>query len=74
MEKNSSYELIVAIPHPEGQGKKKWLTYHSPDLLNFQQFLDRKWRNWLFFNVKDKTGQIASYTKNKRATTKRVER
>jgi hypothetical protein len=73
MEKESSYTIVVAIPHPEEKGKKKWLTYHSPDLLNFQRFLDRDWADWLFFNVKDKAGQtLASFTKNNRCLVKRI--
>jgi len=70
----SSYTIVVAVPHPEEKGKKKWLTYHSPDLLSFQRFLDRDWDNWLFFNVFDKLGnRLASFTKNNRAVSKRVE-
>jgi hypothetical protein len=47
-------------------------TWHTPDLLDFQKFLDRDYPEWRFFNVYIKEQQIASFTKNNRATAKRV--
>lgn len=71
MEKNNSYTCIAVVP--EGR-ERKGLKYHTPDLLDFQRFLDRTHANWLWFNVYNKEGvQIASYTKNKRAIAKRVD-
>ena len=72
MTKIESYTCIAVVP--DGK-ERKGLKYHTPDLLDFQRFLDRTHANWLWFNVFDKAGvQIASYTKNKRAITKRVEK
>lgn len=70
--KIESYTCIAVVP--DGK-ERKGLKYKTPDLIDFQRFLDRTHTNWLWFNVFDKAGvQIASYTKNKRATTKRVEK
>lgn len=48
---------------------KEW---HTPDLLDFQKFLDRDYPDWRFYNVRVNDVQVASYTKNNRATSKRV--
>ena len=69
--KTDSYKIIVVIP--DGK-ERKGLKYNSPDLLNFQKFLDTKFPDWLWFNVFDKEKkQIASFTKNNRCVSKRVE-
>ena len=69
--KTDSYRIIVVIP--DGK-ERKGLKYSSPDLLNFQKFLDTKFPDWLWFNVFDKEKkQIASFTKNNRCVSKRVE-
>jgi hypothetical protein len=73
MEKNSSYKAIVVIPDNSEEGGRRGLRYNTPDLLDFQRFLDKQYPEWLWFNVFDKEGnQIANYTKNKRALTRRV--
>jgi hypothetical protein len=50
----------------------KTITLHTPDLLDFQKFLDRDYPEWRFFNVYIKEQQIASFTRNNRATAKKV--
>jgi len=72
-EKLKSYRIIATIKDESQESGKKWVKYHSPDLLSFQLFLDKEYPEWLWFNVYDGKGvQIANYTKNKRATCKRV--
>lgn len=69
--KTDSYKIIVVIP--DGT-ERKGLKYSSPDLLNFQKFIDTKFPDWLWFNVFNKEKkQIASFTKNNRCVSKRVE-
>jgi hypothetical protein len=68
--KTDSYKIIVVIP--EGK-ERKGLKYNSPDLLNFQRFIDTKYPDWLWFNVFNKEGrQIASFTQKSRCYSKRV--
>jgi hypothetical protein len=58
---------------PDGK-ERKGLKYNSPDLLSFQKFIDTKFPDWLWFNVFNKEKkQIASFTKNNRCVSKRVE-
>lgn len=67
---NSSYTLIAKI---KDNDVVKFVKYHSPDLLSFQRFLDDKFQDWYYFNVfNSEEVQIESYTKNKRATSKRI--
>ena len=49
-------------------------TWHTSDLIKLQMFLDNKYPQWRFFNVYDKkTGHnLASFTKTRRALTKKV--
>lgn len=73
MEKNSSYNVIAVVADGEDKKGRKGVRYNTPDLLNFQQFLDNNYPDWLWFNVYDKQGaQIGNFTKNKRATDKRI--
>jgi hypothetical protein len=70
---NSSYKVIAVIPDSSQESGRRGLRYNTPDLLSFQRFLDTKFPEWLWFNVFNKEGvQIANYTKNKRATSRRV--
>ena len=62
----TTYLLWVKVNENE---TKSW---HSPDLLNFQKFLDIKYPDWRFYNVYQNDKQIASFTKNRRATSKKV--
>ncbi len=47
-------------------------SWHTPDLLDFQKFLNRVYPDWRFYNVYVKEKQVASYTKNNPATSKKV--
>ena len=62
----TTYLLWVKVNETE---TKSW---HSPDLLNFQKFLDMKYPDWRFYNVYQNDKQIASFTKNRRSTSKKV--
>lgn len=66
MSKQTTYKCWVKV------NDKDTRTYHTPDLLDFQKFLDRDYPEWRFYNVYIKEQQIASFTKNNRATAKRV--
>ena len=66
MSKQTTYICWVKVNDKE---TKSW---HTPDLLDFQKFLDRDYPDWRFYNVYIKEQQIASFTKNNRATAKRV--
>jgi len=54
--------------------EEDYKTWHTSDLINLQIFLDSKYPQWRFFNVYDKkTGNnLASFTKSKRALSKKV--
>jgi hypothetical protein len=70
-ENHSSYRLwVVGYDNNE----KFTRTYHSPDLLNFTEFLDRELPNWSFFNVYDKESglQLANFTKFDKPRKKRL--
>lgn len=67
---NHSYTLIAKVKE---NNSIKFVKYHSPDLISFQRFLDNKFEDWYFFNVYNKEEvQIESFTKNRRATAKRI--
>jgi hypothetical protein len=66
MSNKTTYTCWVKVNDKE---TKSW---HTPDLLDFQKFLDREYPDWRFYNVYIKDQQIASFTKNKRATAKKV--
>jgi len=66
MKKQTTYKCWVKVNNQETR------TYHTPDLLDFQKFLDKQYPDWRFFNVYIKEQQIASFTKNNRATSKKV--
>lgn len=72
---NSRYYIKVKIS-PEkiimnGTKHDKLIWIHSNDLISFVYFLDEKYPEWCWFNVydnKDKTKQLANFTKNNRPT------
>jgi hypothetical protein len=67
---SNSYTLIAKVKE---NNNIKFVKYHSPDLISFQRFLDNKFEDWYFFNVYNKEEvQIESFTKNRRATAKRI--
>jgi hypothetical protein len=66
MSNKTSYFISVKVNQTD------YHTYHTPDLLDFQKFLDRDYPDWRFYNVYVKKQQIASFTKNNRATAKKV--
>jgi hypothetical protein len=56
-------------------GKAHCVKYRFNDLVNFTLFLDKTWSDWRWYNVYSNLGinkgsQLASFTKNKRPTTK----
>jgi hypothetical protein len=70
--KNNSYTLIAKIKE-KGSNETKHVKYHSPDLINFQRFLDNNFDDWYYFNVYDDSKQqIGNFTKNKRCVSKRI--
>lgn len=66
MSKQPNYKCWAKVNSTD---TKSW---HTPDLLDFQKFLDREYPEWRFYNVYIKEQQVASFTKNNRATAKRV--
>ncbi len=68
------YTAIVKINN-KPDGSAHCLKYRFDNLLNFTQFLDENWIQWKWYNVYSNTGlnkgiQLASFTKNKRPTSK----
>ena len=53
---------------------EEYKTYHTSDLIDIQNFFDRKFPQWRFFNVYDKKNgnNLASFTKTRRALSKKV--
>lgn len=66
MSKQTTYKCWVKVNDTDTK------TWHTPDLLDFQKFLDREYPNWRFYNVYIKEIQVASFTKNNRSTAKKV--
>jgi len=66
MSNKTTYKCWVKVNATETK------TWHTPDLLDFQKFLDRDYPDWRFYNVFIKEQKIASFTKNNRATAKKV--
>ena len=68
--KRKKYIAIVKI-HNNENGSAYCVKYRFNDLLNFTQFLDKKWPGWKWYNVFANTGdkkgvQLASFTKYRR--------
>lgn len=67
----SSYRVwVVGYENNERFSK----TYHTPDLINFVNFLDKELPDWSFFNVYDKENgnQLQSFTKFDKPRKKRI--
>ena len=63
----SKYKIIVKV------GNDKFVKYHSSNLLTFTYFLDKDWKEWRYFNVYGKDGNLLdSFTQAKRPLTKYV--
>ena len=62
----NKYDVIVKVQDD------KFLKYHSDNLANFTEFLDKTYPSWRWFNVYDsKTKQqVGNYTKQSRPKTK----
>jgi hypothetical protein len=65
-------KMICIVKVGVGKSSDHFVKYHTSNLLDFVNFLDKDYPTWRWFNVyntKDNI-QIANYTKNKRPTTK----
>ena len=61
------YICIVKI------GVDHFCKWHVNNLLKFTDFLDNEHNDWRWFNVYQKRNQIASFTKNNKPITARVQ-
>ena len=67
-----SYKVIAKIKE-KGSSETKFVKYNTPDLISFQRFLDNNFDDWYYFNVyNQERQQIGNFTKNNRATSKRI--
>lgn len=66
MSKQATYKCWVKVNNTDTK------TWHTPDLLDFQKFLNRVYPDWRFYNVYVKETQVASFTKSNPSTAKRV--
>lgn len=61
-----TFKVVVKI------SKDKFAKYNVNNLISFTKFLDKKYKDWRWFNVYDKKTkeQITSFTKNNRPKVK----
>ncbi|UZR95303.1 hypothetical protein [Chondrinema litorale] len=67
-EKERKYRCIVKV------SGEKFVKYNTSNLLDFTDFLDKKYPNWRWFNVYNKKNrkQIGSFTKKRRPNQKNI--
>ncbi|MBT34192.1 MAG: hypothetical protein CMO01_31395 [Thalassobius sp.] len=67
-EKERKYRCIAKV------SGEKFVKYNTSNLLDFTDFLDKKYPNWRWFNVYNKKSrkQIGSFTKKRRPDQKNI--
>ncbi len=68
-----NYFIEVKLGNREN-GSPIMRTWHSHDLLNFSNWLDREYPSWRYFNVMDKDTRtrLASFTQSSRPISKQL--
>lgn len=65
--RENKYIIIAKV------GNDHFVKYRCRNLLKLCEFLDRRWTDWRWFNVYDRSSKLASYSKNRRPTSHSVD-
>lgn len=78
MQKKSKHLYRVYLKtnseNPEGDNKGLMKSWHTSNLINFQDWIDTEYPQWKFFNVYDRetNRELARFTKYQRCTVKKI--